>query len=164
MVWSGRRMCSEVMQAPKALILRVLVSSMNSAPEASVPRMNTGTCKRMRGERLVDCASTPILSLSLASLPITGALEVGTKDLVRNVASWMPEASCQALAKLFRISSLLSLRIRSSLLNCEECSGNPLPFLNCANGTLLPLTVRSPSASMINLPGKIFTTTSKGRD
>jgi hypothetical protein len=55
-VWLGRKMCWEAMQAPKALILRVLVSSTNSVPEASVPRTNTGTCKRRRGERLVEPA------------------------------------------------------------------------------------------------------------
>src|SRR5712664_1106677 len=29
-----------------------------------------------------------------------------------------------------------------------HCSGNPLPFLKCANGTLLPLTLRGPSVTM----------------
>jgi hypothetical protein len=42
------------MQAPNALMLSVLVSSMNSDPNASVPRTKMGTCKRMRGERLVE--------------------------------------------------------------------------------------------------------------
>src|SRR6266704_753779 len=57
-VCSGRRICAEAIQAPVALMLRVLVSSMNSAPEASVPRTKTGTCNRMRGERRVDDVST----------------------------------------------------------------------------------------------------------
>jgi hypothetical protein len=39
------------MHAPVALIFRVLVSSMNSTPEVSTPRRNTGTCRRMRGDR-----------------------------------------------------------------------------------------------------------------
>lgn len=155
-------MCSEVMHAPKALILRVFVSSINSEPEASMPRIKTGTCRRMRGERLVDCASTSVLSL--ASLPITGALKVGTKDLVRSVASWMPQMSRGTEAKLSRISSLQTTSWRNNLMHRVKCRGNPLPFLKCANGTLLPLTVRSPSASMNSLQGKKFTTTSRGQD
>jgi hypothetical protein len=50
-VWSGRRRWTEVTQAPVALILSVFVSSMNSAPEASEPRRNTGTWMRMRDDR-----------------------------------------------------------------------------------------------------------------
>jgi len=42
-VCSGLRICAEVIQAPVALILRVFVSSMNSVPDASVPRRKTGT-------------------------------------------------------------------------------------------------------------------------
>ncbi len=60
------------MQAPVALILRVLVSSMNSVPETSVPLRNTGTCKRMRGELRVDGVSTLCLFLRMSvfnSLP-----------------------------------------------------------------------------------------------
>jgi hypothetical protein len=37
-------------------------------------------------------------------------------------------------------------------------SGYPLPFLNCANGTLLPLTLGDPFASMKSRLGKFFTT------
>lgn len=51
-IWSGRRMCADATQVPLALILRVLVSSMNSTPEVSVARKKTGICKRMRGDRL----------------------------------------------------------------------------------------------------------------
>ncbi len=57
-VCSGLRMWVEVIQAPVALMLRVFVSSTNSAPDTSVPLRNTGTCKRMRGERRVDEVST----------------------------------------------------------------------------------------------------------
>ena len=66
-VCSGLRICVEVIQAPVELILRVLVSSMNSAPETSVARRNTGTCKRMRGERRVEEVSTscPFLCKSI---------------------------------------------------------------------------------------------------
>ena len=42
-VCSGRRRWTDVIQAPVVLMLRVLVSSMNSAPEASEARRNTGT-------------------------------------------------------------------------------------------------------------------------
>jgi hypothetical protein len=135
---------------------------MNSEPETSVPRTKTGTCKRMRGERLVDCASKPILSL--ASLPVTGTLEVGTNELVRTVASWMPETTRRTQAKLNIMSILHGTQRRNKLMSREECQGNPLHFLNCANGTLLPLTVRSPSATMNSLHGKTFTTRSKGQD
>jgi hypothetical protein len=66
-VCSGLRMCVEAIQAPVELILRVLVSSTNSAPDTSVPLRNTGTCKRMRGERRVDDVSTscPFLCKSI---------------------------------------------------------------------------------------------------
>ena len=40
-----------MMQAPVALILSVFVSSMNSAPEVSEPRRNTGTWMRRRDDR-----------------------------------------------------------------------------------------------------------------
>jgi hypothetical protein len=50
-VWSGRRRWTEVIQAPVALRLSVFVSSINSAPEASEPRRNTGTWMRMRDDR-----------------------------------------------------------------------------------------------------------------
>jgi hypothetical protein len=39
------------MQAPVALIFNVLVSSMNSMPDASEPRINTGTWSLILGER-----------------------------------------------------------------------------------------------------------------
>jgi hypothetical protein len=51
-ICSGRRMCVEATQAPVALILSVLVSSINSAPEVSAARRKTGICSRMRGDRL----------------------------------------------------------------------------------------------------------------
>jgi hypothetical protein len=49
--WSGRRKCVDAMHAPVALMLNVLVSSMNSTPDESTPRRKTGTWSRMRGER-----------------------------------------------------------------------------------------------------------------
>jgi hypothetical protein len=66
-VCSGLNMWVEAIQAPVELILRVLVSSMNSAPDTSVPRRKMGTCKRMRGERRVDEVSTtcPFLCKSI---------------------------------------------------------------------------------------------------
>src|SRR5260370_27842453 len=47
-------------------------------------------------------------------------------------------------------------------MDLRNGSGNPLPFLKCANGTLLPLTLRGPSATMPL--GKIFTTVCEGRN
>src|SRR5260370_16799993 len=47
-------------------------------------------------------------------------------------------------------------------MDLSNGSGNPLPFLKCANGTLLPLTLRGPSATMPL--GKIFTTVCEGRN
>ena len=41
----------EATQAPVALMFNVFVSSMNSAPEASVARKKTGICSRIRGDR-----------------------------------------------------------------------------------------------------------------
>ena len=66
-VCSGLRMWVEAMQAPVELILRVLVSSINSAPDTSVALRKTGTCKRIRGERRVDEVSTscPFLCKSI---------------------------------------------------------------------------------------------------
>jgi hypothetical protein len=51
---------------------------------------------------------------------------------------------------------------RNNLLVQAHWSGNPLPFLKCANGTLLPLTLRGPSVTM--QLGKTFTTLIMGRD
>jgi hypothetical protein len=56
--WFGLRMWVEVMQAPVALMLRVRVSSTNSVPEASEALRNTGTCKRILGERRARSEST----------------------------------------------------------------------------------------------------------
>src|SRR5579862_6578640 len=57
-VCSGRKIWVEVIQAPVALMFRVLVNSMKSVPEASEARRNTGTWRRIRGERRVRCEST----------------------------------------------------------------------------------------------------------
>src|SRR5258708_6217064 len=71
------------MQAPVELILKVLVSSMNSAPDTSVPLRKTGTCRRMRGERRVDGISTIFLRRSVSKC----SLYLSTKALVRIRAS-----------------------------------------------------------------------------
>ena len=103
-VCSGRRICSEVMQAPVELILRVLVSSMNSAPETSVPLRKTGTCKRIRGERRVDEISEGCLFLRMSVSK--WALNLSTKELVRMHASGMPEDIAGRFNKLFIIRRL----------------------------------------------------------
>src|SRR5277367_6234972 len=51
-IWSGRKIWVEARQAPVALMFSVFVSSINSAPDVSAARRNTGICKRMRGDRL----------------------------------------------------------------------------------------------------------------
>jgi hypothetical protein len=48
-IWSVRRICVDAMHAPAEPMFNVLVSSMNSIPETSAPRRNTGTCRRIRG-------------------------------------------------------------------------------------------------------------------
>jgi len=50
-IWSALRRWVEAKHAPEELIFNVFVSSMNSAPEESIPRKKTGTCNRIRGER-----------------------------------------------------------------------------------------------------------------
>jgi len=50
-IWSRRMTCIEAMQAPVALMFRVFVNSMNSIPEVSEPRMKTGICSLILGER-----------------------------------------------------------------------------------------------------------------
>jgi hypothetical protein len=52
-IWSRLNWWAEVMQAPVELMFRVLVSSIKSAPDASVARKKTGTCRRSREDRRV---------------------------------------------------------------------------------------------------------------
>jgi len=70
-IWSGRSIWVEAMQAPVALMFRVLVSSMNSTPEVSTPRRKTGTCRRIRGDRRRWAGSkrSPFLSIWISKLP-----------------------------------------------------------------------------------------------
>src|SRR6267142_38223 len=127
-------MCAEVIQAPVALILRVFVSSMNSAPDASVPRMKTGTCKRMRGERRVEDDATNCFFLRMSVS--TGSL--GTKELVRVQASRMPVNSRAHANKFICMNEMSVCNRRNKLTRRLLCPGYPLPFLKCGNGTLLP--------------------------
>ncbi len=144
-------MWAEAIQAPVALMLSVLVSSMNSAPDTSVPLTKTGTCNRMRGERRAEENSTscPFLRVSI----VKGFLWVSTKALVRMQtcgmrASGLPEAAGETSNKCFITSRLQPGCENIHLLRLAQGSGNPLPFLNCANGTLLPLTLSSRSVTM----------------
>src|SRR6266481_3875068 len=139
-------MCAEVIQAPVALILRVFVSSINSAPDTSVPLKKTGTCKRMRGERRVDEVSKSCLFLSVSVF--IGCLWLGTEELVRVPASWMPQDQTGSSYNLFILRCVQAYVDTKNSSGLAHWSGNPLPFLNCANGTLLPLTLRSPSVTM----------------
>ena len=61
--WSGRRKCVEAIHAPVALILRVLVSSMNSTPDVSTPRRKTGTWRRIRGDWRRCSKRSPFFSI-----------------------------------------------------------------------------------------------------
>src|SRR5216683_3499638 len=130
-------MCAEVIQAPVALILRVFVSSTNSAPDTSMPLRKTGTCKRIRGERRVDDDSTrcPFLRISI----FKWSLWLGTKELVRMLASSMPERAVGRSVKFFIICQLWVRVELNNFLTPVHCFGNPLPFLKCANGKFLPL-------------------------
>jgi hypothetical protein len=101
-ICSGRRICTEVMQAPVELILRVLVSSTNSAPDTSAALRKTGTCKRIRGERRVDGISTSWLFLSM--LISKCSLCLSTNELVRTYASGMPEDTIESFNKLLIMS------------------------------------------------------------
>src|SRR5206468_3120673 len=139
-------MCAEAIQAPVALILSVLVSSMNSAPDTSVPLRKTGTCRRMRGERRVDEDSTncPFLRISI----FKWRLCLGTEELVRIHAPCLPEDGTENSSKSCVISQLWVGIGKNNFFIPGQCQRNPLPFLNCANGTLLPLTLGSPSVTM----------------
>src|SRR6267142_4696110 len=53
---------------------------------------------------------------------------------------------------------------RNKLLPQDLCSGYPLSFLKCANGTLLPLTLGSPFARIKSSPGKTFATMPREAD
>jgi len=64
------------------------------------------------------------------------------------LASEMPESTVEGLNKLFVINCLQVYMERDKLSRQALCSGNPLPFLKCANGTLLPLTLPGPSVRM----------------
>src|ERR1700687_4577642 len=135
--------CVAVIQAPVALILRVLASSMNSAPETSMPRTNTGTCKRMRGECRVELGGATC-SFSLRIVVVSTRSHFGTKDLVPSCASWMPDSPYRSSPKA-SLMNQIQLSLSSRTLPCHVLKPvYPLQFLKCANGTLLPLTLGGP--------------------
>jgi hypothetical protein len=72
----------------------------------------------------------------------------------------MPEGAAKEVNKPLIVISLQVDRGGNNLLRRGHCSGNPLPFLKCANGTLLPLTLGRPSVTM--RLGKSFTTSAEG--
>jgi len=80
--------------------MRVLVSSMNSTPETSVPLRKTGTCKRYAAS--VGLTKYPRAALS-ENVDLQVLLYLSTKDLVRIYASGMPEGTTRSLNKFFII-------------------------------------------------------------
>jgi hypothetical protein len=72
----------------------------------------------------------------------------------------MPEGVAEEVNKPFIVMLLQVTWGGNNLLGRMHCSGNPLPFLKCANGTLLPLTLGGPSVTM--RLGKSFTTLAEG--
>src|SRR5260370_38970742 len=64
------------------------------------------------------------------------------------LALGMPDAMPESENKLSIISGFQVYMSRKNLSSRARCSGNPLSFLKCANGTLLPLSLCSPSATM----------------
>src|SRR6267154_5502442 len=60
----------------------------------------------------------------------------------------MPERVSERPSKFFIIRQLQASAESNKLLEPIDRSGIPLPFLKCANGTLLPLTLISPSATL----------------
>src|SRR6266478_5094450 len=73
---------------------------------------------------------------------------VSTKELVRMLASGMREGTTWISIKFFSICNVQVYIERNNLLSPAHFSGNPLPFLKCANGTPLPLALLGPSARM----------------
>src|SRR6516225_3224876 len=113
------------MQAPIPLILSVLVSSMNSDPKASVPRTKTGTCKGIRGERLVEGTSKPLLSpIKSRSTETPQYYGPSTEASIMNAI----ERVLDTKQILQRESFRTYLKPRT-LKRREDCPRNPLPFL-----------------------------------
>jgi len=77
-------------------------------------------------------------------------------------ASRMPVSSRAHANKVICMNEMNIPHGRNKLLRQDLCSGYPLSFLKCANGTLLPLTVGGPFARMKTLLGKIIATCLRG--
>jgi hypothetical protein len=73
-------------------------------------------------------------------------------------ASRMPVSSRAHANKVICMNEMNIPQGRNKLLTQEVCSGYPLSFLKCANGTLLPLTLGDPFVRMKSSPGKIIAT------
>jgi hypothetical protein len=73
---------------------------------------------------------------------------LGTEELVRTLAPSMPERATEKPSKFFVVCELWAYAELNNSLTPVYCYGNPLPFLKCANGTLLPLTLLGLSARM----------------
>jgi hypothetical protein len=68
----------QVIKAPKALIFRVLASSMNWSEWESRPRINRGTCSRMRCER----RRSSVMTVAMTSGPRSSLVLISTWVLV----------------------------------------------------------------------------------
>jgi len=75
------RALGQVINDPNPLISRVLASSRNCSPWASLPRMNRGICRCMRGNRLRSSVNCDIASLWRIGFSVA---PIGTPVLVLN--------------------------------------------------------------------------------
>jgi len=82
------KICVEVMQAPVELILRVLVSSINSEPDTSAALRNRAPASGYAAS--VGLKKSPPDAL-LENVEIQVLLSLSTNELVRIYASGMPE-------------------------------------------------------------------------
>ena len=71
-----------------------------------------------------------------------------TSGIVRLLASWLPHEAHQRGTKPFKKNVLAAPLSQASTIHTCKGFKNPLDFLNCANGTLLPLTLSWCSVTM----------------
>lgn len=137
------------MHAPVELMFIVLVSSINSVPALSLPRTNTGTCRRIRGDtRRRASAPCPLLGIS-TSIRISVR---GTPELVRGCRFYatipLPICNRNPLTLLVFMGAVNGQKIPAAR------TGKQIPFRKWASGTLLPLTARTSFGTMSSAPGK----------
>jgi hypothetical protein len=144
--WPVRRARRLARQAPELLISSVFVRSVNSVPCASTPRMNRGTCRRMREarRRSAECGRMGRLnSQSVRKICSRRQFVLSTLGLVPQIAK---QVQCQATAFLKWMYVSLYTDFMSLLPGVEKCfllsSNKPLPSVSTyvQNRTHLPLT------------------------